>query len=178
MITTYLIISHLVSDFLLQPAGLIKWKMSSFKGTVFHVFVFEFISLIILFPYLYKWETWVIVGLIGIVHFFTDQAKINIELKKDPSDVPFIADQGIHYLSLILGGHFLDTLNIHVCYKWFDTCLEKNLIMWIILMAIIYLIYCVKIALIHKTKQKIFQKIIVFTLVYLIYFGTVIVVFK
>ena len=178
MITTYLIISHLVSDFLLQPARLIKWKMRSYKGTVFHVFIFELISLLILFPYLNRWETWVIVALVGIVHFFTDQAKINIELKKDTSDVPFIGDQGIHYLSLILGGHFLDTLNMDVCYKWFGTCLEQNLSVWMIVMGIIYLIYCTKIALTHKTKKRIFGKIVIFTLVYLVYFGSVIVVFK
>ena len=178
MITTYLIISHLVSDFLLQPVRLIKWKMRSYKGTVFHVFIFELISLLFLFPYLARWETWVIVAIIGIVHFFTDQAKINIELKNDTSDVPFIADQGIHYLSLVLGGHFLDSLKMESCYKWLETCLYQDVSLWMIIMGIIYLIYCTKIALMHKTRKTILQKILVFTLVYLVYFGTVIVVFK
>jgi len=178
MITAYLIASHLISDFILQTTRLVSWKMKSFRGTLFHVAVFCFVSLAVLLPLLYNPQVWIVILLIGIVHFFTDQAKINIELKKDPSDIPFIADQGIHYLSLVIGGYFLDSLTLLKVEDWFGAQVYGNFYFWIILLITIYLIYSLKLALIHKTRKKILQKIFIFTFVYLVYFGTFIVVFK
>ena len=178
MITAYLIASHLISDFILQTTRLVQWKMKSFRGTLFHVGVFCLVSLGILMPLLYNPQVWIVILLIGIVHFFTDQAKINIELKKDPSDIPFIADQGIHYLSLVIGGYFLDSLTLIQADNWFGAPIYGNFYFWIILLAAIYIIYSIKLALIHKTRKKISQKILIFTFVYLVYLGTFIVVFK
>ena len=181
MITTYLIISHLISDFILQPKRLVQWKIKSMLGILVHVLIVGLVSIIVLYPYINYYQFWIVILLIGIVHFFTDQAKINIELKRDASDIPFIADQGIHFLSLILAGHMLDTvlnINLTACYLWFDTCVYQNLSLWIAILIMIYLVYCVKIALMHKTRPTIYKKILIFSLVYLVYFGTVLVVFK
>ncbi|MBN1495088.1 DUF3307 domain-containing protein [Candidatus Peregrinibacteria bacterium] len=177
MITAYLLVSHLISDFILQPASLVRWKMTSYRGTLFHVFIFILVSLAVLFPFIYNYEIWIVIFLIGIVHFFTDQAKINIELKNDPSDIPFIADQGIHYLSLVIGGYFLDSFRLVKTEGWFGAEHYNNMYFWIILLCVIYAGYLLKIALIHKTREKVLHKIIIFTFIYLIYTGTFIVVF-
>lgn len=178
MITAYLLVSHLISDFILQTTRLVAWKIKTFRGTLFHVAIFCLTSLVVLLPLLYNLQVWIVILLIGIVHYFTDQIKINIELKKDPSDVPFIADQGIHYLSLVLGGYYLDSLTLLTVKDWFGAQLYGNLYFWLIILIAIYLIYSIKLALIHKTRRKIFQKILVFSFVYLIYLGTFLLVFK
>jgi len=173
MITTYLIISHLISDFILQPKGLVQWKMKSMLGTLVHVLIVSLVSIIVLYPYINYYQFWIVILIIGIVHFFTDQAKINIELKSDPSDIPFIADQGIHYLSLIIGGYFLDILKPLKAESWFAAEVYDKFYILIILLIAIYIIYSVKLALINKTRSKILHKIIIFTFVYLVYFGTI-----
>ena len=178
MITAYLIASHLISDFILQTTRLVEWKKKTFRGTLFHVFIFFLVSVVVLFPFIYNWEVLVVILLICIVHFFTDQAKINIELKSDPSDIPFIADQGIHYISLLIGGYLLDSQRLLKVQDWFGSGLYENYYFWIILLVSIYIVYSIKLGLIHKTRKKILQKILIFSLVYLVYFGTIIVIFN
>lgn len=171
MTTTYLIIAHLLADFIFQPNKLIKWKMRSFKGVLFHVVIFAIASGLLLFPYLAKWETWMVILVISMIHFIIDQIKINIALKYDTYSLPFIADQAIHFLSLILGGYYLSTLEISLPNTWFFENLYTNLAVLFVVLMIIFVIYSADILFVHKAKSKKrkISKLISFSVVYIIY---------
>ena len=119
MVTTYLIIAHLLADFILQSNRLVAWKMKQFVGVIVHVCIFAAVALIILFPYLTHWQTWAVIGGISFVHLIIDQTKINIALRYDKYALPFIADQALHFLSLVLGGYYLNQLTFEIPNNFF-----------------------------------------------------------
>ena len=194
MITTYLIIAHLLADFTLQPSKLIRFKSQSAKGVFVHVMIFAILALAMLSTCLMHWETWVIIGGISIVHFLTDQAKISLELKHDTSYSHFIADQAVHYSSLLIGGYFLEIREIGLTCMNFKNPAYHDLTIWILLLIGIYVIYAINVIFVQRgelnsygknNKKKIknpieiiLKKLIVFTLVYSVYAGTIIVLFK
>lgn len=180
MITTNLIIAHLLSDFVLQPSKLIKWKMRSGAGMIFHVAVFAFVASVFLFPYLIYWQTWVTIGAISVIHLLTDYAKINIALKKDSYSLPFLTDQAIHFASLIIGGYFLDKQNFKLPSTWFFENIYSNLTVWIVIALLIYVIYIADIVFVQKgylnskiykknSNKIIITKLVLFTVVFAIY---------
>ncbi|MBU1446131.1 DUF3307 domain-containing protein [Patescibacteria group bacterium] len=194
MITIYLIIAHLLADFTLQPSKLIHFKSKSAKGVLIHVMIFAILALAMLSTCLIHWETWAVIGGISIVHFFTDQAKINLELKHDRSYFHFIADQAVHYNSLLIGGYILDKLDIGIVCLNFGNPAYHDLTIWILLLIGIFIIYAINIIFVqpaelnsygHKHKKKIenpteiiIKKLLIFSLVYSVYVGTVIVLFR
>lgn len=171
MATTYLIIAHLLADFNLQSKWLIDWKMRSTKGVLLHVAIFTIVACIFLFPYLGRWETWLVIGLISILHFVTDQIKIDIALKSDKYILPFIADQTIHFVSLIIGGYYLQTLDIKLPETYFYEAIYTNLYVVAAILVIIFSIYAVDIMFLQKTKPKKikYRRLASFTFVYIFY---------
>jgi hypothetical protein len=153
MVTTYLIIAHLVNDFLLQPRKLIEWKIKSAKGVIAHTVILFFVSLGFLFPYLGNWEVWAVLVGISVVHFFVDQAKINIALKYDNYPLPFIADQAIHFLSIIIGGSLLRNV-VEFEWTWFYQNVYSNNWVIVLLLAIVFVGYIVGILFFQKKPLK------------------------
>jgi len=194
MITTYLIIAHLLADFTLQPSKLIRFKSQSAKGVFVHVMIFALLALAMLSTCLIHWETWVVIGGISIVHFVTDQAKISLELKHDTSYSHFVADQAVHYSSLLIGGYLLEHQNIGLVCLNFGNPAYHDLTVWILLLIGIYVIYAINVIFVQRAELNsygntckrrikhpikiIIKKLLVFTLVYSIYAWTIIVLFK
>ncbi len=189
MITTYLIIGHLLNDFLLQPYRLIQWKMKNFGGVLVHVLLLAGVSAILLFPYLARWETWAVIGGISVVHFITDLAKINIALKYDNFPLPYIADQTIHFISILIGGGLLAKMEFALPDSWFYENLYSNVWLWVVCLIIIFIGYMISI-LFLQTKKLVGKtikgmegdipfvsrsmKIFLFIFVYIFYFSTAI----
>lgn len=186
MITTYLIIGHLLNDFLLQPYKLIQWKMKSFAGVLVHVLLLTAVSSLLLFPYLGRWETWAVIGGIGVIHFITDMAKINIALKYDSFAFPYIADQAIHFISILIGGGLLSQIKFTLPNTWFYENVYTNVWTWVICLIVIFAGYMVSI-LFLQTKKLVAKtvkgkqgnlpsvsrtvKILLFVFVYIFYFS-------
>jgi len=188
MIILYLILAHLITDFVLQPLKLIEWKIQSWKGVLFHVMVFVILSLFFLMPYAHHWQTWVAVIFIAGVHFISDQAKINIELRKDTKLGPFLIDQGIHLISIVAGGYFIMMQNFTLPDTWFYENIYLNENIWVFLILIIFFGYVIDIIIyeyhrkhsligkitggklpFHKNYTKMLQRIAVLSIVYILY---------
>jgi hypothetical protein len=179
MITTYLIIAHLLNDFLLQPRPLIQWKIRSALGVFMHVCLLTLVSVVLLLPFLDKWEVWAVILGISVVHFFTDQAKINIALKYDNFSWPFLADQAIHFISILIGGGLLMKLDLSLPHTWFYDNVYTNMWIWIACLALIFVGYIVDILFFqtkrikHKGRKipsvSIRDKILLFSVVYFFY---------
>lgn len=112
MILSYLILTHLLGDFVLQPSKLVHWKMRSHKGTLVHSLIHFFIGIILLLPFILNGYTWLItiVFTISLIHFFIDQAKISYSLRHDEKVRPFIIDQMMHLLAIMIVYFFLNQI--------------------------------------------------------------------
>ena len=174
MPTTYLIIAHLLADFTLQSNRLVAWKTKQFKGVVVHVCIFAAVALLMLFPYLIYWQTWAIIGAISVFHLVVDQIKINIALRYDKYVLPFIADQALHFLSLILGGYYLSTLPFILPKNFFLDHIYTNLDFVGFVLAVIFLVYIVDILFFQqdRSRKMNINKIISFTFIYIFYAST------
>lgn len=109
MLLSYLVLAHLLGDFILQPSKLVKWKMHSKWGTFTHVVIHLVTSLVIILPFLLEgyFELLLVVAVINVIHFFIDETKINYDLKHDEKVKPFIVDQSLHFLTILVAYLFL-----------------------------------------------------------------------
>jgi len=171
MPTTYLIIAHLLADFILQSNRLIAWKTKEFRGVIMHVCIFATVALIILFPYLIYWQTWAVVGIISIFHLIVDQTKINIALRYDKYALPFIADQALHFASLILGGYYLSTLPFNLPNNFFFNHIYTNIAFVGIILVFIFLGYIINILFFqqNQSRKTSISKVASFVMIYIFY---------
>jgi len=171
MATTYLIIAHLLADFILQSNRLVAWKMKQFRGVVVHVCIFAAVALLVLFPYLGYWQTWLIVGAISVFHLVIDQAKINIALRRDAYVMPFVADQMLHFSSLIIGGHYLNKLSFELPSNFFFNNIYTNATAVSVVLALIFLSYILDVLFFqhNRTRKMNISKIASFVGIYIFY---------
>ena len=116
MILAYLVLAHLLSDFLLQPTRLVVWKIKSKKGTFIHSLIHTIVALIILIPFLingYYQLIYVVLG-INFIHFWIDEAKINYALKHDNKVKPFVIDQIIHLFTIVIAFLFVRNIDFEL----------------------------------------------------------------
>lgn len=110
----YLIFSHLLGDFVLQPSWLVKLKMRKLSGVVIHVLIHFIILAVVLSPFIFAGKLEVIWGILAVTgfHFMIDQAKISYDLKHDDKVRPFIIDQILHIIVIIVTALFLQDLTV------------------------------------------------------------------
>jgi len=108
MLLGYLIFSHLLGDFVFQPEKLVLYKMRNIKGVLIHVFIHFVIGNIVLLPFIVNGYPWLFIVNFGIcfAHFWIDQAKINYDLKHDKKVQPFVIDQLLHLLTILVAYFF------------------------------------------------------------------------
>lgn len=104
MILSYLILAHLLGDFVFQPGKLVIWKIKSKFGILTHVLIHFTLNLIILSPFIINGHYWLILTafLLCFAHFWIDRIKINYDIKHDKKTVSFLIDQLIHLLAILL----------------------------------------------------------------------------
>jgi hypothetical protein len=114
MLLGYLIFAHLLGDFVFQPEKLVQLKMKSVKGVFIHVFIHFVIGMVILAPFILNGYEWLVPVILGICffHFWIDQAKINYDLKHDKKVRPFVIDQLLHLLTLLLAYFFTSDIEL------------------------------------------------------------------
>lgn len=160
------IIAHLLADFIFQPKKLIEWKKRNMVGILVHVLIFALLSLLLLMPYLAFWETWAVIGGVSLVHFLTDKIKISVLLRYKGFTLPFLLDQAIHLVSILIGFRFIPEVS--------TSGLSDNL--FIFFLIVIYAIYIFFILYLQKTKEKglIKTKIVAFTIAFVFFFAVAI----
>lgn len=103
----YLLLAHLIADFLLQPEALVRWKHEKWQGIGLHCLVHFGISLLLLSPYLPSMNVLIVLVLVAMAHFLIDWIKVYFENRLNRYIVPFIVDQTIHVTVLILAAYML-----------------------------------------------------------------------
>lgn len=114
MILAYLILAHLLGDFVFQPTRLVLWKMRSIIGVLVHILVHFAIIFLILLPLIINGYPWLILVILAItlMHFLIDQAKISYDLRHDKKVKPFIIDQLLHLLTILFVYFFIRNTSI------------------------------------------------------------------
>lgn len=110
MQTLYLLLAHALSDFILQPQKLVKWKHDSYKGLVLHSFVHFVVGIVLFLPFLPNWK--IIGALFGVAvaHIGIDMMKIYYEEHKERHQnylFLFLADQLAHLVVIFIVGYLL-----------------------------------------------------------------------
>lgn len=116
MILGYLLLAHLLGDFILQPKKLVVWKMKRFQGVLVHASIHFLITLLILAPMIFNGYYWLIgvAFIISFLHFWIDEAKISYDLKHDHKVIPFLIDQLMHLLTILLVYFFISKIAIEL----------------------------------------------------------------
>ena len=114
MLLGYLIFSHLIGDFVFQQERLVIYKMKNIKGVLIHVLIHFIVGNIVLLPFIVNGYSWLIGMNFGICffHFWIDQAKINYDLKHDKKVQPFVIDQLLHLLTILVAYFFTNNIEL------------------------------------------------------------------
>lgn len=107
MAFAYLILAHLVADFLLQPNALLQWKYHNWKGVAVHASIHLLAYILVFAPYIGNTAVIAVVTMIALSHFLIDVIKIRQEKRIGCHFKYFLVDQFAHFFTLFLGGHLL-----------------------------------------------------------------------
>lgn len=105
----YLLVAHLLADFLFQPDSLLAWKHKSWKGIFVHSLILFVTSLVFFWPFMAKAHV-LGVGILflnAFLHFVMDQQKIRMEKKEKKYVRLFLLDQLFHLVVLGVATAFL-----------------------------------------------------------------------
>lgn len=100
-----LIAAHLIGDFMLQSNMMCRLKYDNdWSKRIAALSVHSAIQAILSYVFIAWWSNWIIPVVIFISHFMIDLVKVIYGSRKLPS---LIADQGAHYMVIILLGWFV-----------------------------------------------------------------------
>ncbi|MFH1652868.1 MAG: DUF3307 domain-containing protein [Pseudomonadota bacterium] len=99
-----LLLAHVLADSLLQPDRMHQLKMTSILYQMLHATIFILCSLVLLFPFLNRFDTWAFIFALGLGHFLIDHLKINYSLKhqKRNGRTLLFLDQIAHLLTIAI----------------------------------------------------------------------------
>lgn len=138
MIFAYLVLAHLLGDFVFQPSKLVKWKMTAKKGIIVHSFIHLVFYFFLLLPFFFTVKRAIIIFIISLglafSHFIIDESKISYDLKHDKKVGPFIVDQLIHLISIIIAYLILNYISIIIPIgKFYEIYTNQKIILFLIL---------------------------------------------
>lgn len=94
----YLLLAHLIADFVLQPYELVQLKRQPI-GLAIHVGIHGAVMVVLAAPILPRW--WVIIPIVMLLHYGVDAMKMGYGRGHGPrAFVLFLLDQGVHMLVL------------------------------------------------------------------------------
>ncbi len=179
MILGYFILAHLLGDFVFQPTKLVLWKMKSIWGTIVHVLIHLVVNVIIFLPFLINGYFWLIYIILGIcfIHFWVDIAKINYDLKHDKKVAPFIVDQLLHLLTIIIAYSFIKDVVFELpdttFYRIFTNINIVVFVSFLVIVSKVIEVYNIqrkreknKNTSLHLNTPAMMNRVIVFTLIY------------
>lgn len=114
MMLGYLILAHILGDFIFQPDCLVVWKLKRSLGIFIHVLIHFIITSIIFLPFILNGYAWILGIIFGIclVHFFIDSWKIRYEKRNPGKLATFIIDQLFHLITLALAFIFIKNISL------------------------------------------------------------------
>ena len=94
----YLVLAHLIADFVLQPYELVQLKRQPI-GLAIHAGIHGGVMVVLAAPILPRW--WLIIPVVTVVHYAVDGMKVGHGADRGPrSFLLFLLDQGIHMMIL------------------------------------------------------------------------------
>jgi len=183
MILSYLILSHLLGDFVFQPSKLVLWKMRSFWGVLVHVLVHIVVMLIVLSPFIIAGNYWIllVIAIINFVHLLIDQAKISYDLKHDTKVIPFLVDQFFHFFTIFTTNFILDANKIKLSFpknEFFTVYTDLKLVVFLSVMVFVSMVIEIfrfqkelekdKTRRIKFRKKKMFDRMMFFGVMYFV----------
>lgn len=182
MILGYLMFAHLLGDFIFQPTSLVQWKMKSKNGVFVHVLIHFAISALIIMPFIINGYFWLlgIIAFISFTHFWIDQAKINYNIKHDQKVKPFIIDQLLHLVTLLVIYFFIANIPLQLPTTYFYQLYSDAYII-IFLSLIVFVSTVIEIYHFQKQREKnaraqlkmnssrVLTRITVFTVLYIVF---------
>ena len=182
MILAYLILGHLLGDFVLQPSKLVLWKMKNATGTLVHAVVHFAVTTLLLIPFIIQGYPWLIFIpiFLSFVHFWIDEMKINYDLHHDEKVRPFLIDQLLHLLAILLVHFFIQdmvfTLPNNNFYAYFSDIRVINLLSFLIFASTVIEIFRFQKKREHNKKARLkmqpnnmLKRVLIFTLVYMLF---------
>ena len=100
--------SHIVADFLLQPARLVAWKKRSVAGIAVHAAIHGLLLAAMIAPA--RPSVLASIALVAFLHGLIDFAKIKLQLE-DGIGTSFLLDQIAHFIVLIITAATLPLAN-------------------------------------------------------------------
>ncbi len=183
MIFSYLILAHLLGDFVLQNSLLVRMKYKGYLGLIIHSSIHAVLIFLVLLPiYLSNIEILLYGSLfIGIIHFFIDYTKVSFT-KRSPKKqtTAFIIDQLVHILTLVIAFFILSSKSLIVPNTTFyEIYTNTSLIVFLILLIFLYSVVEVykyqkinskdKTAKFKINKQEAHKRVYILTLMYVLY---------
>ncbi len=102
MLYFYMLLAHLVSDYILQPDKLVEWKNRSPWGLFVHASIHFLFANLVLFLYTGNWQVVFPALLLAIFHFTIDGVKAAHDRAGGHGGIYYWLDQFAHYLSILL----------------------------------------------------------------------------
>ncbi len=105
----YLVLAHLLADFVFQPEALVKWKHQSWKGIFVHALILFVTTLVFFWPFLIDVNIWGVLVLLfnAALHFLMDSDKIRMERRHKHYVKLFFLDQFFHVVVIAVLTFFL-----------------------------------------------------------------------
>jgi hypothetical protein len=96
----YLLLAHLIADFVLQPYELVKLK-SRPVGLAIHAGIHGLLTALVAAPFMPRWP--VIVPVLGVAHYLIDYVKVSRRSDSGPASFAvFMLDQVVHVAALMI----------------------------------------------------------------------------
>lgn len=145
MIFGYLLLAHMLGDFVFQPGRLVAWKIRSRVGIAVHALIHFAIMLLLFLPFFiaetYTELLFIAAISISLLHFCIDAIKIRYELGHDKKVRSFVIDQISHLLIISAAAFFLDHQIPVAPYRWaitaFDQAYSNTIYIFFVVLAII-----------------------------------------
>ncbi|PIR55268.1 hypothetical protein COU74_02605 [Candidatus Peregrinibacteria bacterium CG10_big_fil_rev_8_21_14_0_10_36_19] len=179
MILAYLVLAHLLGDFVFQPSKLVQWKMESKMGTLVHASIHLLVGFLILSPFIFKgyYSLILVLLFVNVIHFFIDEGKINYDLKHDEKVKPFLLDQLVHFVVILIGFLFVSDIRFILPNTFFHRLFTDirmiNFVSFVVFVTSVVEIYNFQIAREKNKKTKIVfkrkdmeKRAIIFTIIY------------
>lgn len=158
IIFLYLLLAHLLADFLLQPEALVRWKHKSWKGICIHGLVHFGISMVLLFPYLPSMNVFMTVVLVAVAHFLIDWTKVSFEARAEHYLAPFLLDQVAHFTVLGVAAFMLQHESLHLVFQpitWLYT--NPSVVVGLCLLMLVTFAYELTVFHVHRTRKSVYK---------------------
>jgi hypothetical protein len=138
----HLFLAHFLSDYPLQPSGLVKLKNKSFWGVLIHSAIHLAALIIIMLPFLYVRNLLIGIGIIFVTHSVIDWSRISFEKKYKYLKLPlYFLDQVLHLLIIALIAYWVGVPAPKLPAGWMWFYADRSVVVYILILILVTYFY-------------------------------------